>query len=117
MAAALAAMGRIVGSQRPLAGKPAPAKLIAARALLASAGALFSASTAFAAIPIQHWTQPSGAQVYLVESMAIPMLDVQVDFDAGSRRDPADKAGLASVTALIAGKGVAARDGQPALDE
>ena len=49
--------------------------------------------------------------------MAIPMLDVQVDFDAGSRRDPADKAGLASVTALIAGKGVAARDGQPALDE
>ena len=110
-------MGRIVGSQRPLAGKPASAKFIAARALLASAGALFSASTAFAAIPIQHWTQPSGAQVYLVESMAIPMLDVQVDFDAGSRRDPADKAGLASVTALIAGKGVAARDGQPALDE
>ncbi len=110
-------MGRIVGSQRPLAGKPAPAKFIAARALLACAGALFSASTAFAAIPIQHWTQPSGAQVYLVESMAIPMLDVQVDFDAGSRRDPADKAGLASVTALIAGTGVAARDGQPALDE
>ena len=49
--------------------------------------------------------------------MAIPMLDVQLDFDAGSRRDPADKAGLASVTALMAGKGVAARDGQPALDE
>ena len=110
-------MGRIVGSQRPLAGKPAPAKFIAARALLASAGVIFYAATAFAAIPIQHWTQPSGAQVYLVESMAIPMLDVQVDFDAGSRRDPADKAGLASVTALIAGKGVAARDGQPALDE
>ena len=49
--------------------------------------------------------------------MAIPMLDVQADFDAGSRRDPAPQAGLASVTALMAGKGVAARDGKPALDE
>ena len=110
-------MGRIVGSQRPLAGKPAPAKFIAARALLASAGVIFYASTAFAAIPIQHWTQPSGAQVWLVESPVIPMLDVQLDFDAGSRRDPAPQAGLASATALMAGKGVAAQGGQPALDE
>ena len=92
-------------------------KKIAVRAFLASAGGLFVASTAFAAIPIQHWTQPSGAQVYLVESPAIPMLDVQADFDAGSRRDPAPQAGLASVTALMAGKGVAAQGGQPALDE
>lgn len=70
-----------------------------------------------AAIPIQHWTQPSGARVYLVESPSIPMLDVQLDFDAGSRRDPASQAGLASVTALMAGKGVAARGAEPALDE
>ncbi|QTD46697.1 M16 family metallopeptidase [Ottowia testudinis] len=92
-------------------------KLIAARACLAGATALFGFNAAHAAIPIQHWTQPNGAQVYLVESPAIPMLDVQLDFDAGSRRDPLDKAGLASVTALMAGKGVAARDGQPVLDE
>ncbi|MES2363827.1 MAG: pitrilysin family protein [Pseudomonadota bacterium] len=70
-----------------------------------------------AAIPIQQWTQASGAKVYLVESPAIPMLDVQIDFDAGSRRDPADKAGLAGVTANLLEKGVAARDGQPMLDE
>jgi len=50
-----------------------------------------------AALPIQHWTQPSGARVYLVESHAIPMVDVQIDIDAGSRRDPAAQAGLASV--------------------
>lgn len=50
-----------------------------------------------AALPIQHWTQPSGARVYLVESHAIPMVDVQIDVDAGSRRDPAAQAGLASV--------------------
>ena len=92
-------------------------KKIAARALLTLASGLFAASSAFAAIPIQHWTQPSGARVYLVESPAIPMLDVQLDFDAGSRRDPAAQAGLASVSALMAGKGVAARGDQPALDE
>jgi zinc protease len=44
---------------------------------------------ALAGIAIEHWTQPSGAQVYLVQSHAIPMVDVQLDFDAGSRRDPA----------------------------
>jgi zinc protease len=46
-------------------------------------------------MPIQHWTQPSGARVWLVESPAIPMVDVQIDFDAGARRDPAEQAGLA----------------------
>jgi predicted Zn-dependent peptidase len=61
-----------------------------------------------AAIPIQHWTQPSGAKVYLVESPSIPMVDVQMDFDAGSRRDPADKAGLARVTAGMTSKGITA---------
>jgi zinc protease len=50
-----------------------------------------------AALPIQHWTQSSGARVYLVESHAIPMVDVQIDIDAGSRRDPSAQAGLASV--------------------
>jgi len=61
-----------------------------------------------AAIPIQHWTQPSGAKVYLVESPSIPMVDIRVDFDAGSRRDPAPQAGLASVTAGMTSKGIAA---------
>ncbi|MGB3072542.1 MAG: pitrilysin family protein [Ottowia sp.] len=87
----------------------------AAGAMLAMALG-FSAS-AFAAIPIQHWTQASGAQVFLVESPSIPMLDVEVDFDAGSRRDTAAQAGLADVTALMAGKGVRAAGGEPALDE
>jgi len=63
--------------------------------LLATLSATFSA-TALAAIPIEHWTQPSGARVYLVQSPSIPMLDVQIDFDGGSRREPARQAGLAS---------------------
>ncbi len=63
-------------------------------------------ATAFAALPIQHWTQPSGARVYLVESHALPMIDVQIDFDAGGRRNPAGKAGLASFTAGHIDKGL-----------
>ena len=70
-----------------------------------------------AGIPIQKWALPNGATVFLVESPAIAMLDVQIDFDGGSRRDPASKAGLASVAAGQAGKAVAARGGLPALDE
>jgi zinc protease len=69
---------------------------------------LLAGGPAMAAIPIQHWTQPSGAKVYLVESPTIPMVDVQLDFDAGSRRDPADKAGLARVTAGMTSKGITA---------
>lgn len=101
---------------------PTPVRLLLATCLIASA------PLASAAIPLQHWTQPSGAQVYLVESPAIPMVDVQIDFDAGARRDPPAQAGLASVTAGMAGKGIAAScapagaDGSPpacdpALDE
>jgi len=89
----------------------------------AAAALLLCWGQAMAAIPIQHWTQPSGAGVFLVESPTIPMVDVQIDFDAGSRRDPADKAGLAQVTAGMTSKGIQAANpasGGPydaALDE
>lgn len=75
------------------------------------------AQPAWAALPIQQWKQASGARVWLIESPGLPMVDVQIDVDAGGRRDPADKAGLASVTAAMTSKGIEARDGQPALDE
>ncbi len=41
-----------------------------------------------AGLNIQHWTLENGARVYFVESHAIPVFDVGVDFDAGARRDP-----------------------------
>jgi zinc protease len=72
---------------------------------------------ALAALPIQHWVMPNGARVYLVESPAVPMLDVQVDLDAGGRRDPSAQAGLASIMASQLKLGVRAQAGQPALDE
>jgi zinc protease len=100
-------------------------KTIAAWAAWTVATALFLINPVQAGIPIEHWTQASGAQIYLVQSHGIPMLDVQIDFDAGSRRDPADQAGLASVSASMTGKGVLAGPGnaagagatEPALDE
>jgi zinc protease len=56
--------------------------------------------------------------VYLVSSPSIPMLDVQLNFDGGSRRDPPAKAGLADVTADMLSAGVAAESsGAAALDE
>ena len=87
-----------------------------ARACLALAFAA-CCSTSWAGLPIQHWTQPSGAGVWLVESHGLPMVDVEVDFDAGGRREPAEKAGLASVAASMSDKGLEARGGLPALDE
>ena len=54
--------------------------------------------SAQAALAIQHWQTPEGAQVYFVESRELPMLDIAVDFPAGSARDPAGKSGLARLT-------------------
>jgi len=92
-------------------------KKIAAKFLAVCATGIFFHTFALATIPLQHWTQASGAQVYLVESPAIAMVDVQLDFDAGSRRDPPGQAGLAAMTADMLEKGVRAKGGAPALDE
>ena len=56
---------------------------------------LFSCSNsgALAGVKIEHWVASSGARVYFVESRILPMLDVQVDFAAGSMFDPAGKSG------------------------
>ena len=78
---------------------------------------LFGTQFALAGIPIEHWTQPSGVQVYLVHSPAIPMVDVQIEFDAGARRDPVGQTGLAVATSRMMAKGIKAFQGKPAMDE
>ncbi len=79
--------------------------------------AVFYAPFANAGIPIEHWTLDNGVQVYLVQSPGLPMVDVQIDFDGGSRRDPSGMAGLAGVSAAQLSAGVRAASGQKALDE
>ena len=69
---------------------------------------LLIASSAHAGLNIQHWTLENGARVYFVETHAIPVFDVSVDFDAGARRDPAAKSGIAALTNGMLARGVRA---------
>src|SRR5271166_5982303 len=65
--------------------------------LFLSGAALFSGA-ALATPHIQHWQAASGARVYFVEDHDLPMLDVAVDFAAGSGFDTAEKSGVAGLT-------------------
>lgn len=76
-----------------------------------------AAHGALAALPIEHWTAATGARVFFVPSPSIPMLDINLDVDAGTRYEPAAKVGLASLTAGMLDKGVAAVGSTPARDE
>jgi zinc protease len=67
------------------------------RSALFGAFALTS-TLALAGVKIETWKAPSGASVFFVEARALPMLDVQVDFAAGSAFDPPGKAGLSGLT-------------------
>lgn len=67
---------------------------------------LFVGSTVHAALQIQTWTLDNGAKVFFVENRSIPILDISVDFDAGSRRDPVGKAGTAALTNAMLGRGL-----------
>lgn len=73
--------------------------------------------TSHAALPIEHMKLPSGLDVYWVNVQSLPMVDMQIDFDAGARREPASKVGLSSVVAMMLNKGVSAQGKKPALDE
>lgn len=71
---------------------------------------LGAGQSAVAGPAIEHWVAPSGARVYFVENHALPMLDVQVDFSAGSARDPAGRSGLASLVHALLDMGVEGLD-------
>ncbi len=51
-----------------------------------------------AAAKIEHWQTPQGSRVYYVHTEGLPMVDIQVVFDAGSAND-GQQFGLASLTA------------------
>jgi zinc protease len=68
---------------------------------------MLACGSAHAALQIQTWTLANGARVFFVENHSIPMLDVSVEFDAGSRRDPQGKAGAAALTNAMLARGLA----------
>lgn len=92
-------------------------KTIAASAWLACTFAGIGMNSAWALLPIEHWQQPSGAKVWLVQSPSIPMVDIQVSFDAGARREPEDQAGLATALSMMSSKGIKSDGRLPAMDE
>ncbi len=59
-----------------------------------------------AALQIQSWQLANGARVLFVENHSIPLVDVSIEFDAGSRRDPPGKAGTAALTHAMLARGV-----------
>ncbi|MDP1596071.1 MAG: pitrilysin family protein [Methylotenera sp.] len=67
---------------------------------------VFSVS-AHAGVKIQQWQTSSGAEVYFVENHDLPIVDVSVNFNAGSARDTAAKSGVAGVTRYLMTLGAA----------
>ncbi len=64
-----------------------------------------------------QWVTPYGVKVLFLRAPEIPMVDLNVDIDGGSRWDAADKSGVAALTHGLLSKGVRAHDGLPALNE
>ena len=67
-------------------------------------GLLSISATAFATVNIQHWVSSQGANIYYANAPGIPMVDVQVVFDAGSARD-GKQYGLAAMTSSLLDRG------------
>ena len=63
-----------------------------------------------AGVKIEHWDAVSGAKVFFVENHDLPILDVKIDFAAGTAYDPADKPGTASLTAVLLDLGARGMD-------
>jgi zinc protease len=90
------------------------------RIFCAFALTLIGSTPVHAALQIQSWTLANGARVLFVENHSIPILDISVEFDAGSRRDPQGKAGTAALTNAMLARGVheaTAPTSEPAMSE
>jgi zinc protease len=64
-------------------------------------------SIANAAVKIQHWQTSSGSEVYFVENHDLPIIDMAVNFPAGSARDTQETSGIAGVTRYMMTLGAA----------
>lgn len=72
--------------------------------------AIFSTQT-FSAAKIEDWQTSKGSRVYFVQTDVLPMVDIQVIFDAGSARD-GDKFGLSSFTTNLLDSGAGKWDAE-----
>lgn len=63
--------------------------------------AILFAGSAHALLPIETLDSVKGAKAYLIQTKSLPIIDVEVSIDAGSRYDPEQKSGLASLAAQL----------------
>lgn len=68
-------------------------------------------SNAYAILPIEQLDSHKGAKAYLVQTKALPMVDIEVSIDAGDRYDPTGKSGLADMAAGLMNYGVKGNKG------
>ena len=61
---------------------------------------LLVSHSAFSAAKIEQWQTSQGSPVLFVEATGLPMVDIQVVFDAGSARDGKQQ-GIASLTSAL----------------
>ena len=59
---------------------------------------IFFSNFASANLNIQHWESNNEARIYFIENHDLPIVDINVDFRAGSVKDTKQKSGLASLT-------------------
>ena len=59
---------------------------------------IFFSNLALAKINIEHWKSNNGASIYFIENHDLPIVDINVDFRAGSVKDKKNKSGTASMT-------------------
>ena len=60
-----------------------------------------------AAVKIKHWQTASGSDVYFVENHDLPIIDMALNFPAGSARDTVATSGVAGVTKYMMTLGAA----------
>jgi len=78
--------------------------------LMLGAMLLFASLSVMASPKIEHWTLKNGARVYFVEARNLPMLTLNVVFDAGSARDPRARNGLSMLTNSLLNDGTGELD-------
>jgi len=71
------------------------------KTLILSFAMLVMSLSAEAGVKIQQWQTATGAEVYFVENHDLPIVDLSINFAAGSVRDTAEKSGLAGVTRYL----------------
>ncbi len=67
--------------------------------------------------PVYETTLPNGMRVVLVEDRRLPLVTVRLGFEAGSKFDPKDQAGLAESTGALLTEGTATRSSRQIAEE